>query len=42
MARGQVDTQSLISHALPLDRWREAFRMLEEKQGLKIVLEPMA
>lgn len=40
MAQGQVDTQSLISHTLPLDHWREAFRMSEEKQGLKIVLEP--
>jgi L-iditol 2-dehydrogenase len=40
MARGQVDTRSLISHILPLTSWREAFRLFEEKQGLKIVLEP--
>jgi L-iditol 2-dehydrogenase len=40
MARDQVDTHSLVSHVLPLDQWREAFRLFEEKQGLKIVLEP--
>jgi len=40
MAHGQVDTRSLVSHVLPLAEWREAFRLFEEKQGLKIVLEP--
>lgn len=40
MAQGQVDTRSLVSHVLPLAEWREAFRLFEEKQGLKILLEP--
>lgn len=40
MAQGQVDTRSLVSHFLPLAEWREAFRLFEEKQGLKILLEP--
>lgn len=40
MAQGQVDTHSLVSHILPLTEWREAFRLFEEKEGLKIVLEP--
>lgn len=40
MAQGQVDTRSLVSHILPLAEWREAFRLFEEKQGLKILLEP--
>jgi L-iditol 2-dehydrogenase len=40
MAQGQVDTHSLVSHVLPLAEWREAFRLFEEKQGLKILLEP--
>jgi len=40
MAQGQVDTRSLVSHVLPLTDWRKAFRLFEEKQGLKIVLEP--
>jgi L-iditol 2-dehydrogenase len=41
MAQGQVDTRSLVSHVLPLSEWREAFRLFEAKQGLKIVLEPV-
>ena len=41
MAQGQVDTKSLVSHTLPLTEWQAAFRLLEQKQGLKIVLEPV-
>ncbi len=40
LGRGQVDTESLVSHVLPLAEWREAFRLVEEGEGLKIVLEP--
>jgi L-iditol 2-dehydrogenase len=40
LARGQVDARALISHRLPLDEWQQAFRLFEEKQGLKIVFEP--
>jgi L-iditol 2-dehydrogenase len=40
MAHGVVDTGSLVSHVLPLTDWREAFRLAEEGEGLKIVLEP--
>lgn len=40
MAQGQVDARLLVSHILPLTDWREAFRLFEERQGLKIVLEP--
>jgi L-iditol 2-dehydrogenase len=40
LSRNQVDTRSLVSHMLPLTEWRQAFRLFEEKQGLKIVLEP--
>jgi L-iditol 2-dehydrogenase len=40
LAQGQVDTRSLISHILPLSEWREAFRLFEQKEGVKIVLEP--
>jgi L-iditol 2-dehydrogenase len=38
--QGHVDTKSLVSHILPLTQWREAFRLSEDKDGLKIVLEP--
>ena len=41
MGQGQVNTKSLVSHVLPITEWREAFRLFEEKQGLKIVLEPV-
>jgi L-iditol 2-dehydrogenase len=41
MGEGQVDTGSLVSHALPMSEWQEAFRLFESKQGLKIVLEPV-
>jgi L-iditol 2-dehydrogenase len=41
MSQGQVDTKSLVSHILPITEWREAFRLFEEKQCLKIVLEPV-
>lgn len=40
MGQNEVDTRSLVSHVLPLDEWREAFRLFEARQGLKIVLEP--
>jgi L-iditol 2-dehydrogenase len=41
LSQGQVDTRSLVTHILPLTQWREAFQMFEEKQGLKIVLQPV-
>jgi L-iditol 2-dehydrogenase len=41
MGQGQVDTQALVGCVLPLTSWREAFRLFEEKEGLKIVLEPV-
>jgi L-iditol 2-dehydrogenase len=40
LAGGQADTRSLVSHTLPLTEWREAFRLMEEQEGLKIVLKP--
>ncbi len=41
MGQGEVNTKSLVSHILPITEWCEAFRLFEEKQGLKIVLEPV-
>jgi len=41
MAQGKVDTRSLVSHTLPLSEWRQAFRLFEAKEGLKIVLKPV-
>jgi len=41
LSQGKVDTRSLVSHILPLTEWRQAFHLVEEKKGLKIVLEPV-
>ena len=39
--KGQVDLDKLISHVLPLDRWEEAFRLIDSKEGVKVVLTPI-
>jgi L-iditol 2-dehydrogenase len=41
LGQEQVDTEVLVSHTLPLTEWREAVRLFEAKEGLKIVLEPV-
>ena len=41
LSQGRVDTECLVSRTLPLTQWREAFRLFEEKEALKIVLEPV-
>ena len=38
---GQVDLEKLVSHVLPLDRWEEGFRLIDSKEGVKVVLTPM-
>ena len=42
MATGQVQTHPLVSHQMPMSRWEEAFRLFEERRGLKILLTPEA
>ena len=32
----------LVSHVLPLDRWKEGFELFENGAGMKIVLEPIS
>jgi L-iditol 2-dehydrogenase len=34
----QIDLKPLISHTLPLSRWREAFDLCEQKKGVKVLL----
>ena len=41
LGQGQIDTEALVSCILPITQWREAFRLFEEKEVLKIVLEPV-
>ncbi len=40
LASGQVNTQALISHTMPLTNWAEAFDIFESQRGLKIILTP--
>jgi L-iditol 2-dehydrogenase len=42
LGAGQVRTRPLISHELALEEWREAFRLFEERRGVKIVFTPAA
>ena len=39
--KGQVDLEKLISHVLPLDQWEESFRLIDAKEGVKVVLTPV-
>ncbi len=40
MAEGVVRTEPLVSHRLPLFQWKQAFELMEKKEGLKILLYP--
>ncbi|MGI5849356.1 MAG: hypothetical protein ACOX8Q_04750 [Christensenellales bacterium] len=37
----KVDLGRLITHELPIDQWREAFELIEQRKGLKVVLTPI-
>ena len=39
VSKGLVDVRSLVTHRFPLERAREAFRVAERREGLKIVIE---
>jgi L-iditol 2-dehydrogenase len=39
-ARGDVELASLVSERFPLERGAEAFAALDERRGLKVVVEP--
>ena len=41
MSKGQVDLDSLITHQLPIDRWEEAFELVESKKAMKVALTPI-
>ena len=40
LERGLLRVDAVITHELPLDRWAEAFRLLEDGQGGKAILRP--
>lgn len=37
---GKVNAKAVISHVLPMSDWQEAFAIVENKQGLKVMLDP--
>jgi L-iditol 2-dehydrogenase len=39
VSRGQVDVRSIVTHRFPLVEAREAFRLAERREGLKIIIE---
>ncbi|MBZ4645919.1 MAG: putative arabitol-phosphate dehydrogenase [Clostridia bacterium] len=39
--QGKVRTKPLVSHEMPITEWEKAFRMFENKEGLKLVLIPV-
>jgi len=41
MSKGQIDLERLITHELPIDRWQEAFELVENKKAIKVVLIPI-
>ena len=40
LASGQVQTRPLVSQQMPLEDWETAFKLFENRQGLKILLMP--
>ncbi len=41
MGLGQIDLDRMITHELPIDRWEEAFELVENKTSVKVVLTPI-
>jgi L-iditol 2-dehydrogenase len=39
--QGKVKTEPLVSHQMPITEWEKAFRIFEDKSGLKLVLLPV-
>jgi len=37
---GKIRVAPLITAKLPLEKWHEGFRMIEEKDALKVLLTP--
>jgi alcohol dehydrogenase/L-iditol 2-dehydrogenase len=40
MEAGLIDMKPLVTHTLPLEKWEEAFELVETQQALKVVLIP--
>lgn len=40
ISKGILNLETLITHRLPLEKWEEAFRLLENRQAVKVILIP--
>jgi len=40
MAEGKVKTKPLITQRLPIEEWRTGFKLMEEREALKVLLKP--
>ncbi|NPV54162.1 MAG: alcohol dehydrogenase catalytic domain-containing protein [Firmicutes bacterium] len=40
IASGKIDTRKLITHVIPLDQIEEGFRLMESREGMKVVVKP--
>ena len=40
MMTGKVNPHPLVSHTMPMSEWRQAFEILQNRQGIKILLFP--
>jgi 2-desacetyl-2-hydroxyethyl bacteriochlorophyllide A dehydrogenase len=40
MASGKISVRDLITHRLPISRWKEAFELMERQESVKIILYP--
>ena len=40
IARGKINVDPIISHVLPMSQYKEAFELVDNKQGLKVLLDP--
>jgi L-iditol 2-dehydrogenase len=40
ISKGQLKAERLITHVLPLDKWKEAFQLLENLEAAKVILIP--
>jgi alcohol dehydrogenase/L-iditol 2-dehydrogenase len=41
MGKGQIDLEQLVTHELPIDKWEEAFKLVETKEAMKVVMTPI-
>jgi len=40
MDTGRVNTRAVVSHKMPISEWQEAFKIIERRESVKILLHP--